>query len=62
MLKTCLYDKGVLDLRTLLREGASDEELASALVQAVGCRYVDGKKAQQENQCEVEESMARVGG
>lgn len=33
-LKTCLYDQGVLDIRSLLRSGSSDETLVDALKRA----------------------------
>jgi len=62
-LKTCLYDNGVLDLRTLMRNGASDSELKTAFRHAVGNRAKDGIEA--ENNREkgpVMESMTTIGG
>ncbi len=62
ILKTCLYDNGVLDLRTLLRDGASNEEISSAIVRCVSKRHEDGHAADAINVCDDEESMARIGG
>ncbi|MBT31466.1 MAG: GTP 3',8-cyclase MoaA [Thalassobius sp.] len=63
-LKTCLYDSGVLDLREILRSGADDEVLKTALVGAFKSRAKDGFEAEknrpQENK--VSESMSTIGG
>lgn len=61
MLKTCLYGKGELDIRQLLRAGAGEEELKAALFAAFQRRYKDGWEAERENQGAVE-SMAMIGG
>lgn len=62
ILKTCLYDSGVLDLRNLLRNGSSNEEISSAIVRCVSKRHEDGHAADAINVCDDEESMARIGG
>ena len=46
MLKNCLYDNGVCDLRRLLRDGAGDEEIVQAIRAAVGRRHLDGHLAE----------------
>ena len=60
-LKTCLYDDGVLDVRALLRSGASDEELTAAFLQAFAHRPANGFEAEQ-HRTVVTESMATIGG
>lgn len=63
MLKTCLYDHGVLDLREMLRAGADDQEVGMAIVDAVGRRYKDGVDAEKETMIDPQhESMAMIGG
>ena len=60
-LKTCLYDNGVLDIRALLRQGASDEDLTTAFLQAFAHRPLNGFEAEQTRGV-VTESMATIGG
>lgn len=60
-LKTCLYDEGVLDVRALLRNGASDQELTAAFRQAFSHRPVNGFEAER-NRATLAESMATIGG
>lgn len=63
MLKTCLYDHGVLDLRDMLRAGADNGEITTAIVDVVGKRHEDGKTAEQVTMIDPEhESMATIGG
>jgi cyclic pyranopterin phosphate synthase len=63
-LKTCLYDDGVLDLKKLMREGASDEEVSQALLYAFRHRPKDGFEAEANrlNHSPVSESMSTIGG
>jgi molybdenum cofactor biosynthesis protein A len=62
-LKTCLYDNGVLDLKTLMRSGASNEEVSGALVYAVQHRFRDGKEAEQHTHAHLAfDSMSEIGG
>lgn len=63
-LKTCLYDDGVLDLRTLLRDGSDDQILKKALLQAFGSRAKDGYEAEnaRKSNGKVSESMSTIGG
>ena len=63
-LKTCLYDEGVLDLRLLMRSGASDGEISMALRRAFRSRAADGFEAEQSRTPGhgVSESMSTIGG
>lgn len=64
VLKTCLYDEGVFNLKTLMRSGASDEEVQTAILQALGNRAKDGFEAEQLRSFghPVHESMSGIGG
>src|SRR5690606_36002904 len=46
LLKTCLYDDGVLNIRQLLRSGADDEALKQKLMGAFQDRAKDGFEAE----------------
>lgn len=59
MLKTCLYDNGVLNIRDLLRSGRSDKEVMDSFLNALSHRAVDGRQAEKNA---VHESMAAIGG
>ncbi|WP_400191573.1 GTP 3',8-cyclase MoaA [Hymenobacter sp. B81] len=62
--KTCLYDQGVLDLRALLRGGASDAEVVAALAAAFRHRAANGFEAEQRRPLHQLsfESMSTIGG
>lgn len=64
LLKTCLYDDGVFNIKNLLRAGATDEQLGQALLDALGHRAKDGFEAERNRQfgLPVGESMATIGG
>lgn len=64
MLKTCLYDDGVLDIRQLLRSGIDDEEIKHQLMSAFKSRAKDGFEAEgkRHNHLPVSESMSTIGG
>ena len=62
MLKTCLYDNGVLDLKRMLRQGAKDGEIESAILDCVQNRSGDGHEAEQLTKRAKEPSMASIGG
>ena len=47
ILKTCLYDKGVFNIRDLMRKGASDHEIGEAIISACSHRAKDGFEAEQ---------------
>jgi molybdenum cofactor biosynthesis protein A len=64
MLKTCLYDDGVFNIRDLMRHGASDQQLLDALLDALGNRAKDGYEAEQNRRFHLPatESMSTIGG
>ncbi|HWD88315.1 MAG TPA: GTP 3',8-cyclase MoaA [Mucilaginibacter sp.] len=64
VLKTCLYDDGVMNIRDIVRSGASDDELQSKLLDAFGNRPKDGREAEQQRNVNdpAHESMATIGG
>jgi molybdenum cofactor biosynthesis protein A len=62
VLKTCLYDQGVLDIRSLLRSGADDLAVANALTKAFRARPKNGFEAEQLRDALVTESMSTIGG
>lgn len=63
VLKTCLYDNGGLSLRDLLRSGMGDEEIKTAIVQAITGKARDGHEAERTTHPNgVHESMATIGG
>ena len=64
ILKTCLYDDGVLDLKQMIRSGSSESEIRDAILKCVGGRFKDGFEAQQNRVKEraVTESMSEIGG
>ena len=63
-LKTCLYDDGVMNLKVLMRAGASDEEIKATLLKALGNRAKDGFEAEKRRNKHkpVSESMSTIGG
>ena len=63
LLKTCLYDKGVFDLRAFMRNGASDSMLRDTIFQAVQHKAKDGFEAEKERfDSSIMESMSTIGG
>jgi molybdenum cofactor biosynthesis protein A len=63
VLKTCLYDAGVFNIRDLIRQGASDEQLAASLQEALQHRAKDGWEAERRRfDSPVHESMSTIGG
>jgi cyclic pyranopterin phosphate synthase len=61
-LKTCLYDHGVLDIKSLMRSGASDDEIKSSLLSVFRSRPKDGFEAEQKRGVLITESMSTIGG
>ncbi|MCD6013420.1 MAG: moaA [Flavipsychrobacter sp.] len=59
MLKTCLYDNGVLNIKDLVRDGMNDEEVGANLLKAIDSRAKDGWQAEKNK---IHESMAAIGG
>ena len=63
-LKTCLYDEGVLDIRQLLRNGSSDDDIRAHLMRAFQSRAKDGHEAEsaRKSNLPATESMSTIGG
>jgi cyclic pyranopterin phosphate synthase len=63
-LRTCLYGDGVLNVRDLIRNGSSDEELLENLKSVLNKRAKDGFEAenQRHKSKPASESMATIGG
>jgi cyclic pyranopterin phosphate synthase len=61
--RTCLYAEDAFDLKTLMRQGMSDEEMKSRIVNAAKHKFKDGKAAEHAHKITtVGESMAQIGG
>jgi cyclic pyranopterin phosphate synthase len=64
MLKTCLYDNGVLNIKDLMRQGLDDNSIKMQLLNTLNNRAKDGWEAEKnrtKNQL-VHESMSTIGG
>ena len=63
-IKTCLYDDGIFNLRDLMRAGASDVEIITAVKEAISHKAKDGFEAERSRKKlpSVSESMATIGG
>jgi len=63
LLKTCLYDQGIFNIKDMIRAGASDDNLTTALLEAIGSRAKDGHEAESiRSNSGITESMATIGG
>lgn len=63
VLKTCLYDAGVFNIRDIIRQGASDQQLATSLQEALQHRAKDGWEAEKlRSDNSIHESMSTIGG
>lgn len=64
IIKTCLYDEGIFNVRDLMRAGATDAQLLSAIQAAVGQKYRDGFEAEtnRKKSPHISESMTTIGG
>jgi len=64
VIKTCLYDNGVFNVKDMMRQGATDNELITALQSAINNRAKDGFEAENARKTAfpVSESMATIGG
>lgn len=60
-LRTCLYGAPAVNLRDVLRSGASVDELKNVIIEAVGKRSKDGFAAETDN-ASVHHSMSVLGG
>jgi len=61
-LRTCLYGPPVINLRDVMRMGASTDQLELAIINAVRLREKDGYAAEALNKRTVMESMSVLGG
>lgn len=61
-LKTCLYDNGVLDIKSMIRSGASDSQLKEVFLNRFKSRAKDGFEAELNRESAVAESMSEIGG
>ena len=62
MLKACLYDNGILDLRALLRNGDTDNDLSYAIRRSLLHRHKDGHKTEEACANTCKPSMSKIGG
>lgn len=64
ILKTCLYDHGALDLKTILRNNYSDKYISDKIIQSVWNRPLNGFEAESQREFNepVSESMSTIGG
>lgn len=64
VLKTCLYDDGVLNIKQMFRDGLTDQQVKDALMNAFGSRPKDGFEAEERrrNGSPIIESMSTIGG
>ncbi len=63
-LKTCLYDQGVLNVKQMMRQGATDEQLTQAFCKAFAQRARNGNVAERQRgpANHITESMSTIGG
>lgn len=64
LLKTCLYDDGVLNLRDIMRNGQDDNFIRDQFLNAFSRRAIDGFEAERNRKKspEIKESMSTIGG
>ncbi len=64
MLKTCLYDDGVFNIKNIIRAGATDEQIKTTFLEALGNRAKNGFEAESKrlNGNPITESMSTIGG
>ncbi len=62
MLKTCLYDRGAVNLKEMLRAGKTDLQIKDAIIMAVQNRAKDGFESQERSDQDYNVSMAQIGG
>jgi cyclic pyranopterin phosphate synthase len=61
VLKTCLYDNGILNIKDSIRKGKTNQQIKETLLSAFNNRPKDGWEAEQSN-AGIHESMAAIGG
>jgi cyclic pyranopterin phosphate synthase len=60
--KTCLYDDGVFNIRDMMRQKLSDEQIKLLISEALQNRVLDGFEAERNRKNLVSESMTTIGG
>ena len=61
-LRNCLYDKGVLNLKRMLSDGASDTMIKEAVSKAYSQKHKDGHESEKRQIDSITESMSSIGG
>lgn len=61
-LKTCLYDSGVLNIKNVIRDGASNEQISDLFRRTFKQRPKDGFEAEKRRKEKLNESMSVIGG
>lgn len=64
VLKTCLYDEGIMNIKDLMRSGITETDLQAKLLDAFGNRPKDGWEAERKRNVNdpAHQSMATIGG
>jgi GTP 3',8-cyclase len=62
ILKTCLYDNGVLNIKELMRDDLTDDEIKNSLLHTLNNRHADGWKTEKSLNKSLHTSMAAIGG
>lgn len=64
VMKTCLYDNGIFNIKDIMRNGATDQQVIDSLKTALSHRAKDGFEAEKNRGAsnQVSESMATIGG
>ncbi len=62
ILKTCLYDNGVLSLRDMMRANYSDLEIKEAVINSVNKKSKNGFESENASKLSIKNSMAAIGG
>ncbi|MBC8214278.1 MAG: GTP 3',8-cyclase MoaA [Candidatus Marinimicrobia bacterium] len=62
MLKTCLYDDGILNLKDLLRSNASDSDIIREIQNSIGNRNKDGFVSESLKKTKNYNAMVNIGG
>jgi molybdenum cofactor biosynthesis protein A len=63
ILKTCLYDNGVMNIKDLMRTSATNEQIKAKLLEAFSARPANGFEAEQKRKDHrAHESMSTIGG
>jgi len=61
-MRNCLYGEGVLNLKSLIEEGFSDNMIKDAIHKAYNKKYRNGHESEKQRQESISESMSSIGG